>query len=87
LSADFTWQVRKKLGFSVFCTRIATEVFPLNRLVVFDLDGTLNKTDEYGVEVYQKTLGQLGIHRFTPEEILQLPAQRLYFRKKHLHFF
>ena len=40
------------------------------RLVVFDMDGTLNKTDVYAVEAYRKTLRDLGAGEFSGEEIL-----------------
>ena len=40
------------------------------RLVVFDMDGTLNKTEVYAVEAYRKTLRDLGAGEFSGEEIL-----------------
>jgi phosphoglycolate phosphatase-like HAD superfamily hydrolase len=43
----------------------------VNQWVVFDLDGTLNKMDEDGVEVFQKTLDQLGIDRFSSRGLRQ----------------
>lgn len=40
------------------------------RLVVFDLDGTLNRTDLFGVPAHQQTLHELGITNVTDEEII-----------------
>lgn len=40
-----------------------------NKLVAFDLDGTLNFTEKYAVLAYQKALEDLHIKGFTVEEI------------------
>ena len=40
------------------------------KLVVFDLDGTLNRTDLFGVPAHQKALRELGITSVTDEEII-----------------
>ena len=40
-----------------------------NRLVAFDLDGTLNITEKYAVLAYQKALEDLGIKEYTAEDI------------------
>ena len=41
-----------------------------NRLVVFDLDGTLNKTDLYAVPAHRKALLECGISGITDEFII-----------------
>lgn len=41
----------------------------MQKLVVFDLDGTLNQTKLYALEATRQALAQLGAARFTDEEI------------------
>lgn len=41
------------------------------KMAVFDLDGTLNRTDLYAVEAYRITLRQVGVKGFTDREILE----------------
>ena len=38
-------------------------------LVIFDIDGTLNMTETYGVAAYHKALKQMGADRFTDEQL------------------
>lgn len=40
------------------------------KLVVFDLDGTLNRTELYAVPAHQRALHELGIFDVTDEEII-----------------
>ncbi len=40
------------------------------RLIAFDLDGTLNKTEVYALDAYRNTFKELGIGPFSDEEIL-----------------
>lgn len=41
-----------------------------NKLVVFDLDGTLNRTELYAVPAHRKTLAEYNIHNVTDEMII-----------------
>lgn len=41
-----------------------------NKLVVFDLDGTLNKTDLYAVPAHQKALAEYGVFDRTADDII-----------------
>lgn len=45
-------------------------------LVVFDMDGTLNKTDEYAVEAYQLALRQVGAPALSEAEIIRQLGKR-----------
>lgn len=38
-------------------------------LVIFDIDGTLNMTETYGIAAYHKALEQMGADRFTDEQL------------------
>ena len=42
----------------------------VKKLAVFDLDGTLNRTDLYSVPAHLKALGERGINNVTPETII-----------------
>lgn len=42
----------------------------ISKLVVFDLDGTLNRTELYAVPAHQRALHELGIYDVTDEEII-----------------
>ena len=39
-----------------------------SKLVVFDVDGTLNQTERYAIAAYRKALEELGRGGFTDEE-------------------
>ena len=41
-----------------------------NKLVVFDLDGTLNRTDLYSVPAHRTAFEELGMFGITDEEII-----------------
>ena len=41
----------------------------MNKLVIFDLDGTLNQTRLYAVEAVRRALAELGVFHFTDEDI------------------
>ncbi len=43
---------------------------PFRNLVVFDLDGTLNRTELYAVKAHKKALAHYGITNITDEQIL-----------------
>ena len=38
-------------------------------LVIFDIDGTLNMTETYGIAAYHKALEQMGADHFTDEQL------------------
>ena len=42
-----------------------------SKLVVFDVDGTLNQTERYAIAAYRKALEELGRDGFTDEELKQ----------------
>lgn len=48
----------------------------LKKLAVFDLDGTLNRTDLYSVPAHLKALAERGIHNITPEQIISTFGER-----------
>ncbi len=48
----------------------------LKKLTVFDLDGTLNRTDLYSVPAHLKALAERGIHNITPEQIISTFGER-----------
>lgn len=48
----------------------------LKKLTVFDLDGTLNRTDLYSVPAHLKALAERGIHNITPEQIVSTFGER-----------
>jgi phosphoglycolate phosphatase len=43
---------------------------PIDKLVVFDLDGTLNQTDCYAIKAYQLTFQQIGITSISAQDII-----------------
>lgn len=48
----------------------------VKKLAVFDLDGTLNRTDLYSVPAHLKALGERGINNVTPETIISTYGER-----------
>ncbi len=48
----------------------------LKKLAVFDLDGTLNRTDLYSVPAHLKALAERGIYNITPEQIISTFGER-----------
>lgn len=48
----------------------------MKKLAVFDLDGTLNRTDLYSVPAHLKALAERGIHDITPEQIIATFGER-----------
>ena len=48
----------------------------MKKLVVFDLDGTLNRTDLFSVPAHLKALAQRGITHVTKEEIVDTFGER-----------
>ena len=40
-----------------------------SKLVIFDVDGTLNQTERYAVDAYRKALHEIGMDHFTDEQL------------------
>lgn len=42
----------------------------IKKLVIFDMDGTLNQTERYAVEAFHKVFDDMGIHGVTDQQII-----------------